>query len=455
MYRKISAVLFPVLAVVLIGTAIWGYQAREDRDVVLNRAESQYQRAFHNLAYHLEELQTELGNSLAVNQKSQPFQRKCLLNVWRITSEAQNEISQLPLGLIPFNKTEEFLAKMASFSYQTGVRDMKEEPLTDEEVKTLQALFNHSKDISSEIRSLQTEVLDSQLRWTEVEMALAEGGDGLDNSVVDGFKTIDQKVSEYSEVQWGPSTVNLFESRSLSKLGGKEVSAQEVKEKAVTFLGLKDSANIKVVENGKGTEYASYSVIVNEQEDDQAIKMDFTKAGGELIWFMKPKDVTAKHLTLDQAVDKAQAFLDKHQYKDMQAVSYDEYQNVANITYARVQDKVIIYPEKVAVKVSLDNGEIIGLMASDYVYEHHDRKLEQPKMSVEEAKQSLNPNFQIEDQNMALIQNDLKKQVLCYEYLGTINDQRYRLYINADTGIEEKLEVIRNVDTQLDNRSDE
>jgi spore germination protein len=450
MYRKISAVLFPVLALVLIGTAFWGYQVSEERNVVLTKAENQYQRAFHNLSYHVEQLQTELGNSLAVNPKSQSFQRKCLLNVWRITSEAQNEIGQLPLGLISFSKTEEFLAKMSSFSYRTGVRDMKEEPLTEDEVNTLKTLYQHSKEISSEIRTLQSEVLDNQIRWMDIEMALEDEGEGLDNSVVNGFETIDKKVSEYSEVQWGPSTVNIFETRSYQKLDGKEVTAQQVKEQAVKFLNLKDSSAVKVVENGRGTEYASYSVTVNQKDNENNIKMDFTKKGGKLIWYMDSRNVNKKKLSIDQASDKAKAFLEDHDYKDMQAVSYDEYQNVANITFARVQDDIIIYPEKIAVKVGLDNGKITGMQASDYVYEHQERQFEKPKLSAKEAKEILNPNFEVQSRSMALIQNDLKDQVLCYEYLGAINDQRYRLYINADTGIEEKLEVIRDVDAKLD-----
>jgi spore germination protein len=451
MYRKISAVLFPVLAIVLMGVAFWGYQVSEDREVVLNKAENQYQRAFHNFAYHVDELHTELGNSLAVNQQSQPFQRKCLLNVWRITSEAQNEISQLPIGLIPFNKAEEFLAKMANFSYQTGVRDMKEEPLTDDEVKTLRTLYDHSKEISQEIRKLQSDVLDNNVRWTEVETILSADGEQESNALVDGFRNLDQKVSEYSEVQWGPSTMKLFEARSA--LDEKEVTAQEVKQKAVKFLNLKDSSNVKVVENGKGTEFSSYSVMIAQDSDDsdRAIKLDYTKRGGHLIWYMSPKEVQNKQLTIDQAQEQAQQFLKEHDYKDMQAVSYDEYQNVANITFARVQDDVIIYPEKIAVNVALDNGEITGMQASDYVYQHQETyQFEEPKLSKQDAQEVLNPKFEVERRNMAYIENDLKNKVLCYEYLGRINGGRYRIYINAQTGVEEKLEVIRDVNATLD-----
>jgi spore germination protein len=34
--------------------------------------------------------------------------------------------------------------------------------------------------------------------------------------------------------------------------------------------------------------------------------------------------------------------------------------------------------------------------------------------------------------------------VLCYEFLGTIKNDTYRIFINADTGFEEKVEKLQN-----------
>ena len=90
MYQRLSAVLFPIAAVLLAGTVLWGYQEHQEKNRILVKAENQYQRAFHDLSYHVDKLHTELGNTLAVNSASTGAQRKGLVNVWRITSEAQN-----------------------------------------------------------------------------------------------------------------------------------------------------------------------------------------------------------------------------------------------------------------------------------------------------------------------------------------------------------------------------
>jgi spore germination protein len=46
----------------------------------------------------------------------------------------------------------------------------------------------------------------------------------------------------------------------------------------------------------------------------------------------------------------------------------------------------------------------------------------------------------------AVILNNLKKEVLCYEFLGVIDSDTYRIFINAENGQEEKVEKLKNPD---------
>jgi spore germination protein len=155
MYKRLSAVLFPIALVALIGASVYGYQENRDKNAVLIKAENQYQRSFHDLAYQMDKLNNELGNAVAVNASSQDFYRKQLVNVWRITGEARNNISQLPLTLMPFNKTQDFLDNVSKFAYRTSIRDLSKNPMTPEERKTLKTLYDRSKEISGELTTVQ------------------------------------------------------------------------------------------------------------------------------------------------------------------------------------------------------------------------------------------------------------------------------------------------------------
>ena len=54
----------------------------------------------------------------------------------------------------------------------------------------------------------------------------------------------------------------------------------------------------------------------------------------------------------------------------MTVVSADQYDNLANFSFVREEDGVLIYPEKITVRSAMDNGDVIGFQASDFVYEH-------------------------------------------------------------------------------------
>lgn len=445
MYKRLSAVLFPIMTVLLVGAVLWGYQVNQEKNSILIKAENQYQRAFHDLSFHVDKLHDELGNTLALNSSSYASQRKGLVNVWRLTSQAQNEINQLPLTLLPFNQTEELLSNISNFSYRAAVRDLTKEPLSEDELKTLTALYEHSKQIAGDLRNVQTEVIASGLRWMDVETALATEEKTLDNTIIDGFQTVDKKVGEYEEINWGPSMSAMFEKRTFTTLSGNDVSEDEIKQKATALMNGRPLSDVKVVENGNGTEYNSFS-LSGKNESGGDVSMDFTKKGGQLIWFMSPRSVTETKLSPEQARDAAQSFLDSHEYAGMTPISYDGYQNVASLTFAAQQDGVTIFPDKLTVKVALDNGEVTGLQASDYIFEHRKRELKKPALSLEQAQKSLNANFQVQNNAPALIKNDIDQEVQCYQFTGRVNGSVYRIFINGDTGGEEKVEKLKQVE---------
>lgn len=439
MYQRLSAVLFPFVAVLFIGAAFWGYREHQEKNSILIKAENQYQRAFHDLSYHMDQLHEQLGNTLAVNSTSQAYHRKGLINVWRLTSEAQNEINQLPLTLLPFNAAEEFLSKIANFSYRTAIRDLTKQPLSEEEFHTLSTLYKSSEQISRDLRAMQTKVLEKNLRWMDVELALASEEAPRDNTIIDGFKTVDKKVAEYPEINFGPSVASLYEKRTISMLSGPQSTEEDIQRQAAEFLGIEPSG-IHVVENGKGTEFASYSATVKGNEG-QTVQLDYTKRGAKLIYFMNPREVTDEQGANMEAAERAAVeFLQAHGYPEMKAISFDRYDNAVNLTFASVQGGAVIYPEKLSVKVALDQGEVIGLQAADYVYNSKERKLPKPAMSEDEARKALNPSFESTGSHLALIKNDLDEEVLCYAFEGRINGGRYKLFINAESGIEEMIE---------------
>jgi len=126
----------------------------------------------------------------------------------------------------------------------------------------------------------------------------------------------------------------------------------------------------------------------------------------------------------------------------MELYDSSQYDTIGILQMVKSIDDVRIYPEAIQLKVALDNGQIIGFNAKNYITSNHVRKVPTPKLTLGQAKAKLNKNVKVEEERLAVILNDFNKEVLTYEFLGTYNHDTYDIFINATTGDEEKVKKL-------------
>ena len=123
----------------------------------------------------------------------------------------------------------------------------------------------------------------------------------------------------------------------------------------------------------------------------------------------------------------------------MKETYYLKQEGIVTINYAYTQDNVVVYPDLIKVKVALDNGEISGVETTGYLNNHEERKIQNIKITQEEAKKTLNKELEIISEGMAIIPTEWKTEILCYEFKGKVEDKReFLVYINAENGREEE-----------------
>ncbi|MBE6183468.1 germination protein YpeB [Heyndrickxia ginsengihumi] len=438
-------VVITILTLAIVGTAVWGYQEHREKNAILINAENNYQRSFHDLAYKMDLLHDEIGNTLAMN--SRKSLSPALADVWRLTSEAHTDVGQLPLTLLPFNKTEEFLTNVGNFSYRTSVRDLDKQPLTDQEYATLKKLYSQSQNIQDELRNVQHMVLKNHLRWMDVEMALANGKEATDNTIIDGFKTVEKTVKGYDQTNLNNVSNVSFQKRDdqYKNVKGKQISKNEAINIAKKYAGINKVKHATVSKNGKGANFDFYSVTLLDQTGNE-ISTDITRKGGYPIWLINKRAIGKQKISLNKAATQAQHFLNAHQFEHMEMFESSQYDTVGVFSFVTVQNGVRIYPEAIKMKIALDNGQIIGFAADDFVKSHYKRSLPKPSISEKEARSKVNPKLQIKESHLAIIVGDLGKEVLCYEFLGTLDNDTYRIFVNAQTGNEEKVEKLKDTE---------
>ncbi|MUV39760.1 Sporulation protein YpeB [Lentibacillus sp. JNUCC-1] len=432
-------ILIGVLSITTIAGGIWGYQERQDKNAILIQAENNYQKSFHNLTYHMDLLHDKIGTALAMN--SEKSLSPAMVEIWRLTSESLSDVGNLPLTLLPFNKTESFLADIGDFTYRTSVRNLEKDPLTDEETKALENLYKQAADIKDELREVQHLVLENNLRWMDVELALATEDEQADNTIIDGFKTVEEKVEGYSEGNIQSSVIGMAtKDHEFKNISGEKLNQETALDKSKAIFKLKDDQDLAIAGTGKGADIPLYSI--SYKDGDRHGYMDMTQKGGHPLNILVERPIKEKKLSLNKGLEKAERYLQDYDLDHMQIFNSSEYEHIGVYSFLYNQDDIRIYPDAVEVKVALDNGDILGLTARNFYMNHHEREIPEPEWSAEEAKEQVNSNVKIQENHLAVIENDLGEEVLVHEFLGTMNDDTYRIFINALNGNEERIEKL-------------
>lgn|SRR5699024_3689727 len=435
MYKTIA---ISILSIALIGVSIWGYEEHQNKNALFVKSENHYQKAFHELSDHMDSLHETIGTTLATSSDDQLSPQ--MIDIWRLTSQAQGNVGSLPLGLLPFNETEEFLNKIGEFTYQTAARDLEKKPLTKKEEKTLKSLFKQSKELNQELHDVRNTVLAENLKWVDVDQALADGDEPKDNTITDGFQTVEDKVTEYQETNTESSLAKDVEKHDFKHLKGSNISEEQAIKKAQSLLQKKSKKGFEVEKSGKGSDVDAYNIVYDSKNKNAHI--DITEKGGHPLSILIDRPVQKQKISLNKGEEIAVQFLKNEEFEDMEVFETAQHDNIGVYSFLYNEDGVRVYSDAVDLKVALDNGEILGLSARNYYMNHQDRKIKKPKLSEKEAKKKVNEDVEIEESHKAIIDDSKGKEVLTYEFVGTMHNNTYRIFINANNGKEEKLEKL-------------
>jgi len=178
--------------------------------------------------------------------------------------------------------------------------------------------------------------------------------------------------------------------------------------------------------------------------------ISITQKGGHVVLLNYNREVEAETITEERANEIGINFLNQKRFPNMKETYYLKQEGIVTINYAYHQTSengdVTIYPDLIKLKIALDNGEILGIETTGYLNSHYERNLPKVKISKEEAKQNLNKNLNIVSESLAIIPTEFQTEIFCWEFKGNINETQFLVYINAETGKEEDILVIK--DTQ-------
>jgi spore germination protein len=258
------------------------------------------------------------------------------------------------------------------------------------------------------------------------------------------FSNINENFGEYEGLIYDGAFSEHMESNEKKGLTGDNIDEETAKNVAINFIGndrIKEINNNGLVTNGNIDCY-DFSAKLNNSDDSNQLNISISQKGGHIVLMNYNRNIENEVVSQEDANKIGQDFLTSKNVTNMKPTYYLKQAGIVTINYAYEQDGVIIYPDLIKLKIALDNGEILGIESSGYLNNHIERTISKPKISEEQAKDSLNKNLKITSSDLAIIPTEWKTEIFCYEFKGKINDTDFLVYINAETGKEENVLII-------------
>ena len=428
-----------ILVVILGGFCV--YLVNEKQEVI-ETLESSYTRSFYDLIEYMDNVETLLAKVQISN--SAEYAAKTLTDIWRKADLAQSSLSQIPITHMTLEKVVQFLNQLSDYSYALSQNLIDKNKLSEEEFNNLKKYYEKSKTINQTLSELIVDLNAGNISWKELTREENSNflAQEVSNVSQDSFSGIEENMQDYEGLIYdGPFSDHMTSVKPLG-LGSGEVTAQEAQKKVYEFVDGNSIKNIQVQEV-REAQIPVYAFDITLKDDSKAY-IDVSIQGGKILWCMSNVEVSGEKISVEEAKQNAKEFLDSHGIYNMQDTYYISENGMATINFAYKDDEIVCYPDLIKVKVSLADGSIIGMEAQSYYSSHTKRMYQIPQITIEKAREKINSNIDIYYEGLALIPTDWKTEILTYEFKGKVEENDFIVYINAETGREEKIFMIVN-----------
>jgi germination protein YpeB len=431
---------------ILAGFAVLGvvaYCANLRAESYKLQLENNYHHAFSELVSGVGELDSALQKTLYATSPS--MVSSICAEVYGKAQSAQYALGELPFSSYKFQNMSSFITRVGDYAYMLSKKAGAGSESTEEEHNNLQKLSDTASVLSGNLNQLLTDTTTSGVRFGRIDeltdTASQIGDEATADILQDSFSIMEGEFPETPTLIYdGPFSTHIAGLTPKLTEGKTDIDADEAKDKAAEFMGMKSSA---LKQNGeRAGNLPVYLFYTNA--DGGTISFEVTKKGGYVAAVFNSRLVKARVLTTQDAVKIAKRFLDKKGYKKMKQ-SYEMTEgNTCTVNFAYTLNDVICYTDLIKVSVALDNGGIVGFECQGYIMNHTDRTVPDVKVPEEEAKSKVSPYLTILSHDMSIIPTAGKNEVFCHEFkCENGNGNHYIIYVNAQTGNEEKILILQ------------
>lgn len=342
----------------------------------------------------------------------------------RIGSDAaavHAHLSALPLSHSAMAEAMKVCNQMQDYA---RVLQEKAQPQLDESsVRTLEQLSDTCGELLRHLQAAYAQMDQQKLRFDTQQTYMLDA-----DSAARPLEGVGDLIDYPTLIYDGPFS-DVVSENTPRGLGEKQVSQEEAAGIACAYLGENPAAAELTQESG-GT-IPAWGVKVTQ--DDCVLQLAITKQGGDVLWMFPEHADFALTYGLEECKQTAQQFLAAHGYGDMHLTFWQIYGGMATLSYAAVQDGVVLYPDLIKLQVRMDTLAVVGVEARHYLTSHVRRENLMPAISEAEARAAISERLENVTSRLCLIPQN-GREYLCWEFTGEYNGNTYFVYIDAMTG---------------------
>lgn len=449
-------ILLAFFVLFILGIGSWRFsQLNQQAAASQNALEASYQNHFFGLIENIENLDVLLGKVLASNSDDQNI--ITLVTVWSLAEAAKSNLDNLPLDTASMMRSNQYLAQLGDYSYSMAQAIVNHKEIPESDWQKIKELHKENRTIHNELRSLLRLLQDQQIRLGSLRKASNETKLTPDSEeILNGFGKLDERLqNEVPTLTYdGPFSDHVV-NRQPRDLTGELIDEKEAENIALKFaenLKINTQYSAKVTGLAEGR-IPAYSVALQPESNEHSdLILGVSKKGGHVVLMIAPGEQAGiSRINIEDAKKVAVEFVSRLGLGTFMATGHLIEGNELLVNFALLQDNVIIYPDMIQVIVSLDSGNVTAYDANKFLLSHTQRKLPEPKISEQEARARVNEKLRIEAVRLALIPQGNLEEKLTYEVKGKIDEDTYYVYINAETGFQEKILLI--IETPQGSRS--
>ena len=394
-----------------------------------------YNRAMYDFVSDVNNIENEMTKLKITSNDT--YTMTTLASVFAKSNSAKSNLDILPFSANSISNVSKFLTQLSDFSYSL-MRNILNGDNISEYKENIDSLYDKISELSDVVEKIYSDLTANNIKWDELEKV---GNEKIKESnaqeELSSVNYIGKTFTEYEGIIYDGAFSNHILTAKPVYLSGNILSSEDAKNLIKEELRV-DSIEFKSEQDGK---LSLYVFEVKLSGFDTLKTLYVTKEDGRVYQMISDRNSNTENISIDEAEKKATEYINSLGIENIVPTYYLKSENMITISFAATQDDVIIYSDLIKVKVALDNGEIMTYEADGYIYNHKEREISASK-TIDEAREVLYKDLSIENERLCIIPTDSKDEVLVYEFEGIIDENRFLVYVNANTLVEEKIYIL-------------